>query len=173
MLTSLPRCTLRQTAALFALFMLLLSACGWHFRGTMNVALAIEQLAVVDKAGDGLLEQVLLKNLSQAGVVVMSAEEGVPVLTLHKVQKTRKALTLVAGSVEEYKLVYQVEFDVMRADGHVILPRQEINISRIYSYDAGQVLAKNREQLRLYQEMRHEVATALLYRLQAISQEAM
>ncbi len=171
MLMSSPRWATKSSVLIVLL--MLMSACGWHFRGTMNVALAIEQLAVVDKAGDGLLEQVLLKNLSQAGVVVTSAGKDIPVLTLRNVQKTRKALTLVAGSVEEYKLVYKVEFDVERADGHVILPRQDIEISRVYSYDAGQVLAKNREQLRLYQEMRHEVATALLYRLQAISREAM
>ena len=154
------------------LVMSLLSACGWHFRGAMNVELAIKQLSIVDNAGDGLLQQVLRQKLSQVGVVVLSSREGVPSLTLYQAQKTRKALTLVAGNVEEYELKYRVMFDVKQESGEVVLPGQEIEISRVYSYDAGQVLAKEREQLRLYQEMRHEAVTALLYRLQSVQVEA-
>ena len=144
-----------------------LSACGWHLRGSETVELAVKQVYIVNQSNDGLLESAMLQQLARAGVEVTEMSEGVPALTLHNARQSRRALTLVGGNVEEYELQYTVAFDVKRGE-ELLLTRQQVEVKRVYSYDANQVLAKDREQKRLYQEMRRDAVNALLHRLQAI-----
>ena len=153
--------------AVLVLIVSLLSACGWHLRGSKSVELDIKQLAVDNQTHDGLLYQRLLIKLKRAGVEVVGASTGVPMITLYRVTQTRKTLTVVDGKASEYELLYRLEFDVKRAD-EVLLEKQSAEASRIYSYDANQVLAKEREQDRLYQETRNDVIDAVLFRLRTI-----
>jgi LPS-assembly lipoprotein len=78
----------------------------------------------------------------------------------------------VGGDVEEYELQYRLEFDVKGSNDQQLLPRQSVDAIRAYTYDTEQVLAKEREQERLYREMRQDLVNALLYRLQSIQLEA-
>lgn len=73
-----------------------------------------------------------------------------------------------AGRVQEYLLRYRIAFRVRDAGGRELLPPDEITLERDLIYDDDAVLAKENEEIFLYQEMRHDAIQQLVRRLSII-----
>ena len=152
---------------------LLMAGCGWHLRGAGTVELAIKQIAVVNQSHDGVLYQQFLIKLRRAGVEVVNQAivSDAPVLTLYRVTQTRRTMTIVDGKAQEYELLYRLEYDVQQGE-QTLLTRKTTEATRIYSYDASEVLAKEREQDRLYRETRADVINTVLRQLRNIEAQS-
>ena len=150
-----------------------IAGCGWHLRGSGTVELTIKQIAVTNQSHDGVLYQQLLIKLRRAGVEVVNAAivSDAPVLTLYRVTQTRRTMTIVDGKAQEYELLYRLEYDVQQGK-QTLLARQTTEATRVYSYDASEVLAKEREQDRLYRETRSDVINTVLRQLRNIEAQA-
>lgn len=146
-----------------------MAGCGWHLRGAGTVELAIKQIAVANQSHDGVLYQQFLIKLRRAGVEVVNAAivTDVPVLTLYRVTQTRRTMSIVDGKAQEYELLYRLEYDVQQGE-KTLLTRKTTEATRVYSYDASEVLAKEREQDRLYRETRADVINTVLRQLRNI-----
>lgn len=164
-----PQVAAWRRGVIYVMFACVLTACGWHLRGSQAISLGFDKVVLVDNANDGHLRQQLLQRLEQAGVSLVDAEA--TVLTIYKPKQLRRTLTLAKGKVAEYELSYSLSFDVKDAKGEMLMARQTVEAVRVYAYDQNQALAKEREQTRLIQEMRKDVVNALMRRLQMMGRE--
>ena len=73
-----------------------------------------------------------------------------------------------AGRVQEYLLRYRIAFRVRDANGKELLPADEITLERDFIYDDDAALAKENEELFLYQDMRQDAIQQLVRRLSII-----
>ena len=71
------------------------------------------------------------------------------------------------GRAQEYALRYAVVFSLKRADGTVAVPQQAVELSRDYLAPAVDSIGKASERELLVQELRKDMAAAILRRLDA------
>jgi len=146
---------------------LLLSACGFHFRGRI----AADSLArTVFVAGDTRFESFngefsqLLAN--SGGQVAKTQTEAGAVVHIVRARQERRPITLSRqGRANTYDLVFGLEYDVTTPQGEVLLPRQVIEIRRDYFNDQTSPLGQAAEENLIRQEMQREAAQLLLRRI--------
>jgi LPS-assembly lipoprotein len=143
---------------------LLLSACGFHLRG--QVALPFESL-YLDAANPATpLIGELRRNLESNRVKLADTpDQAAVVLNIVFEMPDKQILSLGGdGRVNEFRLFYRVSF---RAYDQLQdwIPAEEIALSRDYSYDDTQVLAKEAEEALLYQSMRSDMVQQIMRRL--------
>lgn len=159
-----------KTLAL-TLGILLLSACGFHLAGNRPLPEALKSVYILVIAPYRVSEPPLetaLRNLLQrrGGQVRGKAENGVTVIRLSDLAETRSVLSLGPdGKALEYQLTTRVTFQVMR-NGAALLPPDTLSVSRDYSFNAQQVLAKEAEETRLRDFIQNELAQLLMLRLE-------
>ncbi len=146
---------------------LLLSACGFHFRGRI----AEDSLArTVFVEGDSRFES-FTGEFSQllahsGGQVAKTSAEAGAVVHIMRARQERRPITLSRqGRANTYDLVFGLEYDVTTPQGEVLLPRQLIEIRRDYFNDQTSPLGQAAEENLIRQEMQKEAAQLLLRRV--------
>lgn len=147
-----------------------LLAAGCGFKPRASLALASELGPVAVSAGDPYspLARDLATALDRAGA--QPAVAGQPSATLKVVgeQLANRPLTFDRGAgVREYQTTYVVEFELLAADGSERVPRQKVELSREYTYDATGSIGSPAEERLLREELRREMVGAVLRRLDA------
>ena len=105
--------------------------------------------------------------MEAAGAEVVDSPEGAE-LTLHIVTEKmdKQILSLSgAGRVREYQLNLMISFRATDAAQQERIAPAELVLQRIFSYDDEQVLAKEREELLLQENLRSDAVQQLLRRL--------
>ena len=74
------------------------------------------------------------------------------------------------GRATELTLRYAVEFDLLRADGSVLVPRQVVELGRNYVTVATQSIGTDNEQEILAREMQREMVASIMRRIDAALQ---
>jgi LPS-assembly lipoprotein len=69
--------------------------------------------------------------------------------------------------ITEYAVHYQVQFNVVDADGQVLIPFQNINMSREFSYDATDTIGNASQVQEIQHSLIDDMVQAILFRLQA------
>ena len=165
----------KRLLILFVCFFLsaILAGCGFHLRGQGKAGLSAE-LSVLrvrtigeNVPGNELRREVERALNVQADVrIAPEAENGIPVLTLYDEQSNSRVLSYDEDrNVSEFLLRYRVEFDVRDAAGEKIVGRQTIILQRDYTFDRLNVLAKEREEQELREQMRKEAVQQIIRRL--------
>ena len=147
---------------------LLVAACGFKPRASLAVASSLGPVAVSTADPYSPLGQGLATALRRAGVAEATA--GQPSATLQVVSenmRTRPLAVDAAAQVREYETIDPVEFELRGADGAVRVPRQAVELSREYTYDALASAGSPAEQQLLQEELRREMQAAILRRLDA------
>lgn len=140
-----------------------LGACGFEMRGTAD--LAFHNLYI---QGPSLtITKDLKKLLKVNGVnIVNSAEKAELILNLMSESTEERILSLSGtGVVREYELFYRVNFRLREPASETWGPVQVIENRRDFTYDDTQLLAKQYEQQRLYEDMRTDAVRELMRRL--------
>ena len=111
----------------------------------------------------------LAKALPRSGVqVVDTAGADVAVMKIGANTLSTDVLS-VGGNARatEYALRYHVEFAVDDAAGTAIMPKQTIELSREFTFDASQALGVSAETDLLTKELQRDMVQAILRRLEA------
>ena len=146
---------------------LLLAACGFHMRGQNNFVLPFQKL-YVKSANDYAPFINELKTAIRTNNVQITDTPEQAQLTLQIVSEVadKQILSLSgAGRVLEYRLQYRISLRAYDQKQQEWLVPQEITLRRDYSYDDTQVLAKQQEEILLYQNMRGDAVQQVLRRL--------
>lgn len=147
----------------------LLSACGFHLRGSGGSSLAAGTPVLFQAANpDGPLARQLQRSLEGAGATLVSAENGMQARRLHVLAErtAKRELTLnTAGQVTEYELTLFVDYTVA-APGMEEGQPQTLSVSRPYTYDRTQVLAVNQQENFLLNDMYRDLSDQLIRRLE-------
>ena len=152
------------------LLALTLSACGFHLRGQMNLPPEMARTHVEGVGAHSDLGRDLRRLLEGGGVqVVDSAEQATAILDIINNRASRRVLSVQGGGkVQEYELVQQLVFSVRTTDGRVLLPPQQLELTREYLFDRNDPLASNSLQGEIRDEMRRDIVQLLMRRLQAL-----
>jgi LPS-assembly lipoprotein len=177
---------------------LLLGACGFHMRRGATLPPDLGPLRVVSSNRYSPLAESLSQALARSGAVpapepvdvqpdaddaqsaiappgtvVPAMAEAAPVATLN-IRKERWGSLPVAidarGRAQELTLRYAVEFDLLRADGSVLVPRQVVELARNYVTVPTQGIGTDSEQEILAKEMRRDMVAAIMRRIDAALQ---
>lgn len=157
-----------RSLLLVALCVPLLAACGFHLRRSAQLAPQLQHLYLQVSGGGSLLRQ-LAGTLRASGVHLADAEgPGVAVLNVPVNAFSTQALTLTGfARVSEYAVHYQVQFQVLDANGKTLIPLQSIHMSRDFTFDQTQVLGSAGQQEQIQRGLVDDMAQAILMRLQA------
>ena len=156
-------------AAAFAL-----TACGFHLRENVTLPPSMQHVHL-DVSGHGDFERHLARTLETSGVnVVDKSGPGVAELRAPVVRFGGESLT--AGGyvrITEAAVRLHVEFDVVDAAGQVLVPKQTIDMSREYSYDATDAVGNASQVEALQKSLSDDMVQAILFRLQAAGKHEM
>ena len=149
-----------------------LAACGFHLRNSLTLPSDIGPVTVVAKDPYSPLAEALAQALQRAGgqASAEGPKEGVSVLNIVFERWGNTPISVDArGRSQEYTLRYATIFELRRADGSVVVPRQSIELARDYISVATQSEGTEGERELLAREMRREMVTSILRRVDAVS----
>ena len=150
--------------------LILLTSCGFHLRGSVQLPPELDDMAVRDAGGTTDLLPELKSRLKNEGINLNATAE--LVLQLRAEQYGKRVLSVdSSGRAQEYGLSYSVRFslkkrDVAGKESVVWLNEQTITLTRDLRFDSGAVLGTENEQSQLRKEMRRDAVLQILQRLQ-------
>jgi LPS-assembly lipoprotein len=151
---------------------LALSACGFHLRSALQLPPDLGPVRVAAADRYSPLAETLAQALEHAGAV--PATPDMMETAVLDVLSERWGDAPVAvdefGRALEFSLRYAVIFELRRADGSVIVPRQTIELSRDYVSNPVNAIGTEGEREILQRELRREMAASILRRIDAVSQ---
>ncbi len=159
-------------ALLAAGFVLLVSGCGFHLRGQVDVPFenVYVQSAATSQFGTELRRVFERSNSVELTDTAKDAEVVVQIIDEQQVQEILSISP--AGSVNEYQLLYRVSYRVMNNQMEEIAPSDEIRVRRDLTFDDTQTLGKESEVQLLFRDMRDDAVQQLMRRLSVVTTSA-
>lgn len=159
----------------FALATALLSGCGFHLRGALSLPVNLGPVRVLAIDPYSALAENLADGLQRAGALSAPADATTGVATL-QVLSEQWADTPISqdqfGRAQEFSLRYAVVFTLRRADDSVAVTQQAVELSRDYLAPAVDSIGRASERELLVRELRRDMATAILRRVDAATKHA-
>lgn len=163
------RATRARGACLLLAAAALLAGCGFHLQGAVALPPGVRTvyLAVPDQFSPFATE--LRDAVSRAGATpAASSSVADAVIRVTRDRTGRRVLSVsTRNTPQEYEIFYTVEYSVDRA-GKEAVPTQTLELTRSYSFAESQLLAKQREEDLLRDEMARQLAALVLRRLQSL-----
>jgi LPS-assembly lipoprotein len=156
-----------RTAALALGATFLVAACGFHLRGSAQ--LAFSTLYVTAPGNAPILAELRRAIAGNGGTTLVDKPaEAQALLDITAVVDDKQVLSLTGGGrVQEYALSKRVNFSLHDAAGKELMPAAEITIRRSYTFNESEVLARLAEEERTLREMQTDAVQQILRRLQA------
>lgn len=150
----------RLLCSIMLVSVLALTACGFEMRGTAD--LAFKTLSM--QGANLTVKKDLIKSLKINGVTVVDDDQKAElILELLSEQREQNILSLSGrGVVREFELVYRVNFRLRNPQSETWGAVQTIEGRRDYSYDDTQLLAKQFEEQRLFEDMRNDAVREIM-----------
>ena len=147
----------------------LLSGCGFHPRGSLDLPVELTEVALEGTRPNGELGVAVRNGFARVGgQVVDSAASARSVLLITQDSNSRRVLSVDSvGQANEYELRYILGFRLDDPDGTNRVVQQSINLRRQYRFDPNLTLAKADQEARLVREMRQDAVRQMLRRLKA------
>lgn len=149
----------------------LLAGCGFHLRKEVDLPSSMKRVHIDIADRSSPLGKDLAKALPRSGTeVVDTVEPGVAVMKISANTMATDVLS-VGGTARanEYAIRYHVEFEVDDPAGTALLPKQTIELSREFTFDATQALGVAAETDLLTRELEHDMVQTILRRLEALA----
>ncbi|MGJ0490122.1 LPS assembly lipoprotein LptE [Methylobacter sp.] len=160
-------CVLTKKAVIF-IMALLLSACGYHLRGALDLPVGMKNV-YLDGGSTPLREQFKRTLRSSAGRLANSPEGAGMIIRIFGEDFNRRALSLSSrGKAEEFELNYRLEYELLGSGKSVLASRQPVEIRRDYFNDQQDVMAKEGEEAVIRNEMYQQAVRAIVDRARVV-----
>lgn len=150
---------------------LVLSACGFHLRNALVLPSDLGPVHVASVDRYSPLADSLTQTIRRSGARI--AESGDPDATVLDLLSERWADTPNSldqlGRALEFSLRYAVVFELRKADGTMVVPRQAVELSRDYISNPTNAIGTEGERELLVKEMRREMASSIIRRIDAVA----
>jgi LPS-assembly lipoprotein len=154
----------------------LVSACGWHLRGSetkdgSSAYNAPLNLAITSTDDHGPLMNSLRQLLHTYNVTeVTSATAGAYKLELKDVVLDKRAAAVGSDAlVNVYELILYVDYQIGSPDKVLTAPNTRGSVSRTYNFEVNQANYSEQEEALIMREMYRDLAQQLLRRLKVLS----
>jgi LPS-assembly lipoprotein len=157
----------RHAAAILAL--LLAAGCGFQLKGATPLPATVKTVYVATSDELSPFAVELGRALRAAGATqAASAGTADAVVRVAHDRTGRRVLSVSARNTpQEYQVFYSVGYAIDRG-GKPAVPPQEIELSRNYSFNESDLLAKDREETILREAMARDLADLVVRRLAAL-----
>jgi LPS-assembly lipoprotein len=149
------------------------AACGFHLQGsgTLPPALAKTYLASTSPHSDFLLSLTEALRLRGSDVVAQR-DQAESVLNVMSDQTGQRVLSVSARNIpREYEVYYAVTFSLQVGEQKVV-ENESLVVTRSYTYDETQVLAKAAEEQVLRRALAEDLARRVVRRIEALGATA-
>jgi LPS-assembly lipoprotein len=161
---------MRATCRLFCwVFLLtaLLTGCGFHPRGNMQLAPPLKNLYLESHEPYSELSRNIKEYLKNSHVTLAASPSDAPSI-LEIIQESNSQQLLSVGGTQQtrqYNLNLSVTFQVTTPKGLVLIPAQTVTESQPLTLQADQILGGSNEQNTLYRQMRRAIVYTIMTRL--------
>lgn len=161
-----------RVLALALMLASVLSACGFSLRDSLVLPPDLGPVQVVSVDRYSPLADSLAQSLTRAGAEpATSRTENPAVLEVLAEEWGDTPISVDSfGRAQEFSLRYAVIFELRKADGSMLVPRQTIELSRDYIRVPTQAQGAEGERDILVRELQREMAASVLRRIDAVVQ---
>ena len=155
---------------LAAVFAAVLTGCGFQLRGTLsgNLPYKTMMIALPDTSE---VRVWLERYINAAGSTEIIDDPKLADATFQQLSDSRIKTILsvnAQGRVREYRLQLNYRFRVVNAKGQILVPPNEVSLSRDITFDDSNVLAKDLEESLLWRDMNNDLVNQIMRRLSII-----
>lgn len=153
--------------------LLTLTGCGFQLRGSSPVPAALQPLAIdCPSSLPGQFCQSLREQLELGGIELRNLGQADYLLRLSDYRQDRRASAITAqAAAAEYILRHTVAMELVTKDQIPLIANTDLNASETYRYDETNVLAKQREEDELRQQLGDRLAQQVIFRLAPMSRQ--
>ena len=153
--------------ALIIISLSLLTSCGFKLRGNFEMSPELEQLSI--EGGERSLVEKLTELLEKSGSNIVDSSSEAPTLNLTNSEFVRDVETQSAdGIATGFDYTYQVDYNVVDAEGESLLAPATSTQFRTLVYEVGNELEVEDEEEFLKDEMEKELVLQIVRRLSRI-----
>ncbi|MEN9477931.1 MAG: hypothetical protein RLZZ300_2072 [Pseudomonadota bacterium] len=149
-----------------------LTGCGFHLRGvgSGNLPYKTMYIAMPETAEVNIWLQRYIKASGSTTIVDESDAKQADAIFQQMSDSRQKTILSVnaQGRVREYRLQLDYRFRVVNQKGQVLVPPNEINLTRDITFDDSNVLAKDLEEGLLWRDMNNDLVNQIMRRLSII-----
>ena len=159
---------LRKVSIIFSLFFLL-SACGYHLRGAIDLPEELQKM-YVRGASSRLSEAMQQAFRSTSGELVKHASEAGMILNVINEDYKRQTISIDnSGYSNEYVLIYRLTFDLIDSHGNELVSAQTVEVRQTYfnQQSSNIVLSKENEEKTLRKELYIKAVGSVIDRARA------
>ncbi len=147
-----------------------LAGCGFQLRGTKSGNLPYKTMYIaLPETADVRIW--LERYINAAGSTEIVDDAKRAEATFQQLGDSRQKTILsvnAQGRVREYRLQLNYNFQVINAKGQVLVPPNEVTLSRDITFDDSNVLAKDLEEGLLWRDMNNDLVNQIMRRLSII-----
>lgn len=159
-----------KTLGFMLLTALIITGCGFHLRGDIELPALYERVQVVDKGYSDVGRSLSKALLNVGSKIVSSPDAATAVVTVLSRGTQRRALNVSGNRIREYELQLDITFVVQNHEGIQLSGPQTVSVMRNYQNDPTKVLGKDNEENIIRQEMMRPAIIQVLRRMKAIAQ---
>jgi LPS-assembly lipoprotein len=165
--------TAKRGARASLLVALMSQGCGFHLQGAGTLPSAMMRTYVETERPRSEFLVTLTDALKQRGAEVLALPaEGAAVLDIMSDETGQRVLSVSARNIpREYEVFYTVTFS-LRVGAESLIANETLVVTRAYTYDETQVLAKAAEEQILRRALAEDLARRVLQRIQALGATA-
>lgn len=147
-----------------------LTACGFHLRGPSDIPFD----SIFIEGNTLIISKDLKQALKTSDIEILPSSENAELrLELVGEENEKRILSLSgAGTVNEFELYYRVHYRTKLANQELWSDVQTIESRRDFTYSDANLLAKQREEKQLNENMQNDVINALTRRLSALKERS-
>lgn len=150
--------------------LLALAACGFHLQGRQGLPASLMRVNLEAEERQSEFVASLRGSLRGAGATFEERQgEGIARIRVLRDRVTERVLTVSARNIPtDYELTYEVRIVVDGPDGRELMPQEDFQLTRVYSFDERKVLAKEREKDLLLASIARDMSSIVMRRLGAL-----
>jgi len=151
---------------LMVTLVLSLISCGFHLRGAADISFS----SIFIQGNTLVISKNLNKSLKSNDIKVLPSAEGAELMIELIGEESEKRILSIGGqgTVNEFELYYRVHYRIKQAGATLWSQTQTVESRRDFTYSDANLLAKQREERRLNDDMQADVVRGIMRRLSAL-----
>lgn len=142
-----------------------LAGCGFQLQGRQILPPVLEQVQLEPADRQSDFTRALRATLASSGATLVEGSAATARVRIVSDEVTERVLSVDARNIPtDYELTYRVRVEV-RAQDREMLPAEDFELARIYSFDETRLLAKEREKVLLREALARDLAGVVTRRL--------
>lgn len=148
----------------------LLSGCGFHLRGTVDVPESLRHVYVTGDNPRSPIVQSLQRSMRASGVELSSSAASAPyTVYISNEQEDKRSISVdEQAAAAEFQLRHYVSFELRDPKGSPLVGPDQLISERVFVNDITNVVGKRDEERLIREEMRRQLAGQIMRRYQAL-----